>query len=290
VTDSLATAIAKIKAGNRAGGRDMLVRLLHADPANETAWLWLAAVVGNMEQRRYCLERALRLNPHNAQAKTELAKLIVTPAPVRSEASALPRSPAPAARLTPPPPIRFRFTRRLRLLLLSGTLGLLLCGLAAWFAVPAMSRWLNPSAQWHTHTAPDGSFAVQMPGQAKVATHTVTVAETATEIHTLSLALVSQAYNVSYLDLPTAPDASAEEILNLMRDGAVADVGGQLLSERAITLGQYPGKEVLIQVPNSPMLKGRFFIVGAREYALVAAPAGDPDTEKFLESFHLLTP
>ena len=47
-----------------------------ADNVNlELEWLWLATKVTREEERRYCLERALYINPYSATARHELARL-----------------------------------------------------------------------------------------------------------------------------------------------------------------------------------------------------------------------
>lgn len=41
----------------------------------EMEWLWLFTRVAREEERRYCLERALYINPHSDMARHELARL-----------------------------------------------------------------------------------------------------------------------------------------------------------------------------------------------------------------------
>jgi hypothetical protein len=41
----------------------------------EQDWLWLSTMVANEGELRYCLERALYINPDSAEARQELARL-----------------------------------------------------------------------------------------------------------------------------------------------------------------------------------------------------------------------
>ncbi len=48
---------------------------LRDDSNMEMDWLWLATKVVREHERRYCLQRALLINPHSEIAKRELAAL-----------------------------------------------------------------------------------------------------------------------------------------------------------------------------------------------------------------------
>lgn len=55
-----------------------------ADSNRELDWLWLATRVGEHEQRRFCYEKALYINPHCEAARRGLAELSAAePAPRR---------------------------------------------------------------------------------------------------------------------------------------------------------------------------------------------------------------
>lgn len=82
----LQQGITAVKAGNRAEGREWLMKALEADDHNEQAWLWLSGAVTSPEDRRVCLENVLALNPENNLAQKGLAKLEETA--VSSDASA----------------------------------------------------------------------------------------------------------------------------------------------------------------------------------------------------------
>ena len=75
MTVQLQDAINAIQAGNRERGRQLLAMLLQREPKNEAAWIWMSGTVEDAEQRRYCLEQALAINPANPTARAGLALL-----------------------------------------------------------------------------------------------------------------------------------------------------------------------------------------------------------------------
>ena len=54
---------------------DVFAEALRDDSNQELDWLWAASQVTDVDQRRYCLERALAINAQSALARQELAKL-----------------------------------------------------------------------------------------------------------------------------------------------------------------------------------------------------------------------
>jgi hypothetical protein len=53
----------------------LFAQALHEDSHYELDWLWYAANMAGDSQRRYCLERVLRINPDSELAQRALAKL-----------------------------------------------------------------------------------------------------------------------------------------------------------------------------------------------------------------------
>lgn len=67
--------IAAIQAGDRARGAALLLRATEADPRYEMAWLWRSSVAASDDEKRHCLEQALKANPNSAPARKGLALL-----------------------------------------------------------------------------------------------------------------------------------------------------------------------------------------------------------------------
>src|SRR3970040_1372141 len=75
IDDLLNQAVAYIKAGNTEKGKQILVDVLKQNPRDENAWLWMSRCVTDTEQKRYCFDRVLKINPSSENAKRGLAQL-----------------------------------------------------------------------------------------------------------------------------------------------------------------------------------------------------------------------
>ncbi|PDV99045.1 tetratricopeptide repeat protein [Candidatus Chloroploca asiatica] len=74
-TELLAQAILAAHDGQIDEAKARFLTLLETDEQNEQAWLWLAKLVDEPEERRICLENVLMINPANAYAQRNLAAL-----------------------------------------------------------------------------------------------------------------------------------------------------------------------------------------------------------------------
>ncbi len=75
MSDLLIQAMTAKQSGDLEGARKLLSQAIIQDPRNEGAWMLLAEVVGDVVQRKNCLERVLAINPKNEAASLELARL-----------------------------------------------------------------------------------------------------------------------------------------------------------------------------------------------------------------------
>jgi hypothetical protein len=66
---------AKSAAQPECPGDEVFAQALHDDSNQELDWLWVYVQVTREDQRRYCLERALVINPKSELARRELARL-----------------------------------------------------------------------------------------------------------------------------------------------------------------------------------------------------------------------
>jgi hypothetical protein len=73
--EAIQEAIRQAKAGNKAGAKQLLSQVVRQEPDNARAWYLLSQAVQSKEQAIYCLERVLKFQPDNAQAKERLARL-----------------------------------------------------------------------------------------------------------------------------------------------------------------------------------------------------------------------
>ncbi len=91
-------AITAIRAGDKAAGREKLMKVIELNEFHEHAWMWLGATVDSDEERIICLENALTINPQNEKARQVLEKLRS-----KQPASAPTIPPAPGSSAAPPP-------------------------------------------------------------------------------------------------------------------------------------------------------------------------------------------
>lgn len=72
---ALQLARGAIRRGDKAAGQKLLAQVLQFNPRNETAWLWLSAIVNDQVRERECLERVIAINPLNEIAQRHLQRL-----------------------------------------------------------------------------------------------------------------------------------------------------------------------------------------------------------------------
>ena len=71
----LRMGIEAARRGDKSAAQLLLRQVVDADRNNELAWMWLASAVDSLDERRVCLENALRINPDNARAQEALRRL-----------------------------------------------------------------------------------------------------------------------------------------------------------------------------------------------------------------------
>jgi hypothetical protein len=68
ITEWLYDGALALSEGDRERARELLLRVVEQDEANEEAWLWLSGAVDDPEDQRTALENVLALNPQNKHA------------------------------------------------------------------------------------------------------------------------------------------------------------------------------------------------------------------------------
>jgi len=71
----LEQAVAHIRAGKIAEARTILIEVLKQNPRDDYAWLCMTLCVPEVEQKRYCFQKVLKINPQNQHAIAGLARL-----------------------------------------------------------------------------------------------------------------------------------------------------------------------------------------------------------------------
>jgi tetratricopeptide (TPR) repeat protein len=77
-------AMKAMQKGDKTLARDLLTRLIKAEPQNSDYWLWLSTVVDTAKERTYCLQEVIRRDPKNMTARQGL---ILLGAPAQADPS-----------------------------------------------------------------------------------------------------------------------------------------------------------------------------------------------------------
>jgi hypothetical protein len=75
IKELILQGIKAAQAGENIKARDFFMQAIRLDDRNETAWLWLSSVVESEKHRQTCLEKVLKLNPNNEDARRGLEHL-----------------------------------------------------------------------------------------------------------------------------------------------------------------------------------------------------------------------
>ena len=146
---------------------------------------------------------------------------------------------------------------------------------------------------WKEFKSTKGQFSLQVPGTPKEQKETVKTQAGDIDLHLFLLEQKEIAYMVGYSDYPEPliKQAEPEAILDGARNGAVSNVNGKLLSERAVSLEGHKGREIKVKTEKG-VIKARIFLVEARLYQLMTVTAKEKtfaeNTKRFFDSFKLL--
>ncbi len=75
-SEKLNVAIQQIQSGHKQAAVPVLRELIQENPADDQPWLWLHICMDDLEQKKFCLQRALAINPANTQARLALQVLM----------------------------------------------------------------------------------------------------------------------------------------------------------------------------------------------------------------------
>ncbi len=149
-----------------------------------------------------------------------------------------------------------------------------------------------------TEFSPEGArFAVKMPGVPKENTQSIDTPSGNVKITLYGIESDGTAFMVMVSELP--PDTlkkNVKELLDEARDKGVQNSRGTLREEKEIELNGFPGREMVLDLPESRMrgggiYRGRIYLVGRLHYqaiSLVPKPKAKSDVMgAFLDSFRL---
>jgi hypothetical protein len=144
-------------------------------------------------------------------------------------------------------------------------------------------------------TSKEGSFTVLMPGEPELRK----VEQTASN----GMKFLSQRYRgryqggnfgAAYMDVPGAVKMSEEERSKLLEGDApriAAALKAEVRSEKKLTLGKYPGRQIEIESKGGMVMRLRSYLVGERVYSLIVTGkkeiADSKEADAFLDSLEL---
>jgi hypothetical protein len=137
-------------------------------------------------------------------------------------------------------------------------------------------------AKWKEFTWAEGKCAILLPGTPKE------------RKNALELIEGEGIYLLSYHDIKGLKEGGEDlvkKIFDGTRDELLKSFGGKLLSEKKLTLGKHPGRELQVEVKALGVYRVRVYLVGERMYQIIVmgpkALTDSKETEKLLESFKL---
>lgn len=99
ITSLFDQAMIAINADRLYEAKEILTREINSNPHNDQAWMWLGAVLLDMDQTIRCLQKALALNPKNEKAREWLTFAQQLPGTGTDESSKDPEADRPVARI-----------------------------------------------------------------------------------------------------------------------------------------------------------------------------------------------
>ncbi|MDP3162581.1 MAG: hypothetical protein Q8N31_21420 [Reyranella sp.] len=166
----------------------------------------------------------------------------------------------------------------------------------AWFVGVAFLFGGTAGAQtWIEYRPADGRFRIEMPGTPVVSSVPLDVGKAPRVMQIEAMTKIADvAFAATYTDMPDglARSAPPEKLLERIRDGSVA--GGQLLSDKPLTVGGLAAREYtfnnfgLFMVTRSAWSGRRLYQITVA--GRVAGIDRQPDTRRFLDSFTPISP
>src|SRR5262249_31772889 len=166
------------------------------------------------------------------------------------------------------------------------------------FAIPSFAQTQpQQTAQeefWKEFSSTAGRFKVALPGDRSATSKTLESSLGKIKCHTFTSWTPFASFIVSYSELPvilTEP-GQVKEFLDHMHEGEASH--GKLLSMTEIELDGYPGREFIVELPDS-MFRMRYYLVGQRFYQIAVRTINTAEvarsmvemTDEFFASFKL---
>lgn len=153
--------------------------------------------------------------------------------------------------------------------------------------------------QWRTHESAVGGFKCELPAPPRKDMAMFAGMQNDPDIKIEGTILWSklEEYSVIYADVPPWRRAAMtdEALMDEMVAGALGETPGtRKVSERPVTVSGFPGREVIIRIPDYGPAVMRMVVADTRIYVAVAggrfASPDDPRVRRFINSFEITDP
>jgi hypothetical protein len=158
---------------------------------------------------------------------------------------------------------------------------------------PIFSPASTPSGPWQTVNGE--GFTVSMPGEPSHDQDTVPSAAGPLPLHLYTLSEGYEAFIAGYTEYPDYlfDAAKPEDLMDSVPSSIVSNLQGEITNQRSITLGDYPGREIVGNSPPKNLgFKVRIYLVRPRMYMMLYTQYGKDKPvseagEQFLNSIQL---
>lgn len=160
-------------------------------------------------------------------------------------------------------------------------------------ATPGASAPLAASgANWTRHDCLQGGYSVLMPGAPD---EEDTPANPAIALLGGHMSIIERPDGSAYMAKRSrfsAEHADVKQELDSARDNVVALLGGKLQSQQDVQLGEHPGREIVVALPDNSVMRTRYFLADKSLFQVSASVArgqeSSSETNAFFQSFRLL--
>jgi hypothetical protein len=172
----------------------------------------------------------------------------------------------------------------------------LLSGYSTLKVVQASPPLLIAQSIWQPFSSTEGSYTVLLPGTPTEENRDVNTQAGSIPVNTRYVVRQNEAfYGVAYSDFPENLSLNSSELnqfFSLVVSGFSEGAGGKLLSQQNINLGNFPGREVRLQLARGGIVIGRLYLVNKRLYQVIVVTNQERNLTKsiggFFKSFQLL--
>ena len=159
------------------------------------------------------------------------------------------------------------------------------------FAAPAFQQ--NPKDDWKEYSFESDGFAVSAPAEPAFTKQSQNTGAGTVEVHNYAIELGNNSgVMISSAQFDNA-QGDPKELLQNAKNGAVEAMQAKIISEKAITLQDYPGIEFVAENANFHV-RSRMYMVKGRLLTLLAlAPSNDkipPTADRVFDSFKIKNP